>query len=122
MNFLDIRIQELMDETDAHLLRSSQPHGWLGLIRSLRQGRLAWMFWVVWLAQLALFVIGIWAAVQFFQATEVLSAVKYGISAATLLLVALQIKLSIAPHMQTERLLRELKRVEILILAQNHKR
>ncbi len=122
MNYLDIRIKELMDEADAHLTRSSQPHGWLGLVRSMTRGRLGWTIWVIWIGQLLLFVAGVLAAIRFFQAADVLVALKYGLSAATLILLAVQIKLSIAPHMHTERTLRALKRIEILILAQNAKK
>jgi len=122
MSYLDIRIKELMDDADAHLTRSSQPHGWLGLVRSMTRGRLGWTIWVIWTAQLLLFVGAIYAAVVFFQASDVLVALKYGLSAATLAVLAVQIKLSIAPHMHTERTLRALKRIEILILAQNAKK
>jgi len=122
VSYLDIRIKELMSETDAHLLRASQPHGWLGIVRSIRRGRLAWTFWVVWITQLAMFVVAIWAAVRFFQATETLAALKYGLSAATLAVLAMQIKLGLAPHMHAERILRALKRVEILILARHEEK
>lgn len=117
MSYLDIRIQELLTETDAHLLRSSQPHGWMGTVRAMRQGKLAWVFWLTWVLQLGFLIIGIWAAFRFFQATEVLSALKWGLSATVLLLGGLQIKVGLAPHIHAERLLRELKRIEILILA-----
>ncbi len=119
MNMLDTRISELSTETDAHLLRASQPHGWLGVVRDMRDSRLAWVFWVTWVAQLALFVLGIWWAVGFFRATEVLEALKLGLSAATALILAMQLKTGIGPHLQAERILREMKRLEIMVLARN---
>lgn len=122
MTYLDIRIQELMDEADAHLTRSSQPLGWLGLVRSMARGRLGWTVWAIWIGQLLLFLGAIYAAVLFFRAEDVMVALKTGLSAATLAIVAVQIKMTIAPHMQAERILRALKRVEILILAQNAKK
>jgi hypothetical protein len=121
MDYLDRRIQELMSERDAHLLRASQPHGWLGITRAMRTGKLAWLFWVTWILQLVFLVIGLWAAVRFYQAAEVLAAVKWGFTGAVFLLGGLQIKLSMAPHIHAERILRELKRVEILILAQEER-
>jgi len=118
MTYLDTRIDELTNEAEQHLLRSSQPHGWLGLVRSMRQGRLAWVFWITWATQVLFIVLGIIWAIKFFNATEVLPAVKYGLSAATALILGTLIKVGLAPHLHAERVLRELKRIEILVLAQ----
>lgn len=120
MNFIDIRINELMTKTDAHLLRSTQPYGWQGLYRAMRSGRLRKVVWVIDLVCVLLLVIAIWAAYRLFTATEVLSAVKFGMSAAVMLIVAAQLKLSLMPHIQAERIIRQMKRIEILLLAKNH--
>ena len=120
MNFIDIRINELMTKTDAHLLRSTQPYGWQGLYRAMHSGRLRKVVWVIDLVCVLLLVIAIWAAYRLFTATEVLSAVKFGMSAAVMLIVAAQLKLSLMPHIQAERIIRQMKRVEILLLAKNH--
>jgi uncharacterized protein DUF6768 len=119
MNMLDTRIEELSSETDMHLLRASHPHGWLGVVREMRNSRLAWVFWSAWVAQLVLLVLGIWWAVEFFRATEVLAALKLGLSAATALILAMQLKVGIGPHLHAERMLREMKRLEIMVLARN---
>lgn len=121
MSYLDTRITELMSETDAHLLRSSQPLGWLGLTRNLLRGRLGWTVWVNILTQVVFLGSAIWMALEFFAATEVLAALKYGLTAAVLAIVAVQFKMSLMPHVQTERVLRALKRVEILILSHGNK-
>jgi branched-subunit amino acid ABC-type transport system permease component len=68
------------------------------------------------LAQGVMFVAGVWAAWQFFAAAEMLIALKWGLSATVLLLMAGMLKLSLMPQIQADRLLRELKRVELLIL------
>lgn len=120
MSFLDIRINELMTETDAHLLRSTQPYGWRGLYRSMRSGRLRKVVWVIDCACIVMLLVALWAAYQFFIATDILAAVKYGMSATVLLIVAGQLKLSLMPHIQAERLIRQMKRIEILVLAKNH--
>jgi len=72
--------------------------------------------WVIMLTQALLFFVGIWAAWQFFAATEQLLALKWGLSAAVLLLVAAQMKMSFMPQLQADRVLRELKRIELLVL------
>ncbi len=118
MSYLDLRIKELSDDTEEHLLRSSQPYGWLGLTRAMRHGRLAWVFWVTWIAQVVLFILAVIWGIAAIGATEVLPAVKYGLGAATAMIVAAQVKTSLAPHIHAERILRELKRIEIMVLAQ----
>ncbi len=122
MSYLDIRISELLTETDAHLLRSSQPLGWLGLSRSLRKGRLRTVVIIIDVCCIVMLIAAIWALVQFFQATEIVPTVKYGLSASILAIMTLQLKLGLMPHIHTERVLRALKRVEILMLAKNHNR
>jgi len=120
MSILDIRINELMTKTDAHLLRSTQPYGWQGLYRSMRSGRLRKVVWVIDIACTILLILALWATYKFFSATEVLASVRYGISAAVLLIIAGQLKLSLMPHIQAERVIRQMKRIEILMLAKNH--
>ncbi len=121
MDYLDIRIKELTSEAEEHLLRSSQPLGWLGLARRLFRGRLGWTVWANIATQIVAIVAGVWTAIEFFSATDVLTAVKFGLSSAVLILIAVQLKQSLIPHAQTERVLRALKRVEILILARDRK-
>lgn len=118
MTYLDTRIDELTNEAEQHLLRSSQPLGWLGTVRAMRQGRLSWVFWISWITQAVCIVLGVILAVEFYEATEVLPAVKYGLSSGTLLILGFLIKIGLAPHLHAERILRALKRIEILVLAQ----
>lgn len=119
MNYLDIRISELLTEQEAHLLRSSQPLGWRGLMRSLLDGRLGRFVRINLLLQLIFLIGAVWTGIRFFQATEVLPALKSGLASAVLLLLAGQYRASLIPQLQAERVLRALKRVEILILAQH---
>jgi Na+-transporting methylmalonyl-CoA/oxaloacetate decarboxylase beta subunit len=86
----------------------------------MRDSRLAWVFWAAWVTQLVLLVMGIWWAVGFFRATEVLEALKQGLPAATALILAMQLKVGIGSHLHTERVLREMKRLEIMVLARTH--
>ncbi|MTI05340.1 hypothetical protein E1180_07410 [Roseibium denhamense] len=67
--------------------------------------------------QIVLFLAGIWCMTKFFAATDALPAVKWGITSSTLLLMAMNLKLSLWPQMQADRILRELKRVELMLLS-----
>lgn len=117
MDYLDIRINELISKSEEHLLRSSQPHGFLGLSRSLRHGRVGWVGWLTGLMHLVLFVLAVRSGLAFFSATETADLVRHGLVAATSLIVAVQLLTAMSPHMHAERILRRLKRIEILILA-----
>ena len=64
-------------------------------------------------AQAALFVVGVWAAWRFFEADTPLSALHWGLPAAVLLLMSLIIKMGLMPQMQANRLMRELKRLQL---------
>ncbi|MBU1384918.1 MAG: hypothetical protein KKG14_02880 [Alphaproteobacteria bacterium] len=66
-------------------------------------------------AQAALFMAGVWAAWRFFEAETPLSALHWGLPAAVLLLMSLIIKMGLLPEMQANRLIRELRRLELQI-------
>lgn len=78
-------------------------------------GRLGWVNGVMMLAQALLFLAGIYGAIQFFAADDPLTAIRWGIPAAVLVLMSLMIKLAIWPTIQTNRVLREFKRLELML-------
>jgi hypothetical protein len=55
--------------------------------------------------------------VQFFGASDLLLAVKYGISGAVLLLMSLIMKMSLWLQMQADRVIREVKRLQLLLAS-----
>lgn len=119
MDYLETRIRELETEHQAHLLRASQPWGWRGLFRETLRGRLGRATRFILLVQVVVLAVSIWAAIQFFTATDMLAALKFGILWAALLIVANIYIVGLMPHLHTERVLRALKRIEILVLAKN---
>ena len=84
---------------------SSREPGYFELARSIFRGRLGWVSWTVMATQIVLFLAGVYAAVQFFAATDVLLAVKWGMTALFLLLTALVVKMSLWQTMQANRIL-----------------
>jgi membrane protein insertase Oxa1/YidC/SpoIIIJ len=82
---------------------------------SLFKGQTGWVNLVLMVAQSMLFVAGILAAWQFFNATDVLTALHWGLPAAVALLMALAIKLALYPVIQANRVIREMKRLELQI-------
>ena len=115
MSKLDNLVEELLRDEDRAILEATEEQGWFQLGLDQFRGKLGWVTWVIMLTQGALFLIGVWCAAQFFSAAETLPALKWGLSASVLILVATQLKMSLMPQMQADRVLRELKRVELML-------
>ena len=122
MSKLDDLILEALSAQEQDILKDTEELGWFALGTNLFKGKLGWVSWVVMITQTCLFLIGAYAAWQFFQATETIAALQWGFSAVVLLLAAMMLKMSMMPQIQADRVLRELKRVELLILHNNPSR
>lgn len=119
MSRLDQLIAEAMSAEEREILRETEELGWFRLGRNQFSGKLAWVTWSMMIIQGALFLAGVWCAVEFFAATDVLIALKWGLPAAVLIIVATIIKTSLMPQLQADRVLRELKRVELMIVRKS---
>ncbi len=115
MENLDGKIKILLKDEDQYILNETEELGYFTLAMSIFGGKTGWVSWVIMIVQTLLFIISIWCATKFYAATEALLAMKWGVSAGVLLLAAMMTKLSLMPVMQTSRILRELKRVELLV-------
>lgn len=109
MDTLDKMIAQALAEGD----ETPTDPGYFALALSLFRGRQGWVVWVMMTTQTVMFLAAVWAGWQFYTATETLGALKWGLSAATLAIVATQIKLSLMPVMQTNRVLLALRRLEL---------
>ena len=114
MDDLDRRIAEAL--ADDPLTDPAEP-GFYPLAFSLFRGPQGWVAWVLILVQSVMFLAAIWAGWRFYAATEVLAAVKWGLTAATLAILATVIKLSMVPQMQANRVLLALRRLELRLAA-----
>ena len=87
--------------------------GYFSLALSALHGRSAWSNWVLLAVQTVLFLGAVWAGWHFYTATEVLAAVKWGLSAAVLAIVATQLKMALMPVLQANRVLLAIRRLEL---------
>lgn len=116
MRDLDKMIDEALDTEERELLRSiGEEPGFFAQMFGLFSGTAAWINVLLMVVQAVFFFAGVWAAWNFFESADALTAVRWGIPAAVLLLTGLIIKLSMWPTLQTNRVIRELKRVELQI-------
>lgn len=116
---LDDLIEAALTEQDRQILEGTDELGYFALGRSQFRGKLGWVTWLIMALQAGLFVIGAWCAVRFFASDDVLNALKWGLPSAVLVLMAIQLKLSLMPQMQADRIIREIKRLELLIVSRD---
>lgn len=117
MRDIDQTLNDALAAEERELLRRiDEDPGHVKQVMSLFGGRSGWVSAVLMAVQSVLFVAGAWAGWRFFGATDVLSALHWGLPAAVLLLMALMIKLALWPVMQTNRLRLSLKRLELLVV------
>lgn len=109
-------IDEALDAEERELLRSiGEEPGYFSQIGGMFAGKTGWVNGVLMAAQGAAFIAGVWAAVRFFGAGDALSALHWGLPAAVLLMASLAMKLAMWPTVHTNRVMRELKRIELQI-------
>ena len=115
MTKIDDMIRDALEGSDREMFDQTEELGYFALGLSQFRGKMWWVTWVIMIVQATMFLIGVWCAVQFFAATDVLMAVKWGLPSAVLIITAASLKFSLMPQMQADRVIRELKRVELML-------
>jgi hypothetical protein len=116
MNDLDRMIDRALEEerTAPESVFGHEP-GMFEVGLSLFKGPRGWANLLTMTVQTTMFVGGVWMAWLFFQASDPLTALKMGLPAAVLLVMALVAKTSLAPFMAENRLMLELRRLELRV-------
>ena len=118
MQDIDRMIEEALDGEEQALFReTAREPGFFAQAFGLLGGPNGWVNVVMVVVQAALFVGGLWAGWRFFEAETALSALHWGLPAAVLVLMSLIIKLGMMPELQANRLMRELKRLQLQTAA-----
>ena len=114
MQDIDRMIEEALDGEEQALFReTAREPGFFEQAFGLLGGPNGWVNVVMMVVQAALFVGGLWAWWRFFEAETPLSALHWGLPATVLVLMSLIIKLGMMPELQANRLMRELKRLQL---------
>jgi hypothetical protein len=116
MRDLDKMIEEALGEEESEVLRriGGEP-GLVERAMGMFGAGAEWMVRFLLFAQTVLFVAGAWAAWNFFQADDPVSQLRWGLPAAVLVLVSLILKMGVGPVLFHNRVMRELKRIELQI-------
>jgi len=117
MDKLDRMIEEALAAEDRDLVAGTVEQGYLALVLGQFRGRNGWVTWLSAAVMVIYGVLAVWAAWHMFTAVETLAAVKWGLSAAVAIIVVGMLKLNVLYTAQTDRVMRELKRVELMLAA-----
>lgn len=114
MQDLDRMIDEAIAEEERDLLRRiGEEPGFIRQALGIFGGRTGWVNAVLIVVQTIFFLAGVWAAWVFFAAGDPVTQLRWGLPAAVLLLIAVMIKMALWPAVQANRVLRELKLIEL---------
>jgi hypothetical protein len=114
MQDIDRMIEEALQGEEQALFReTAREPGFFAQAFGLLGGPNGWVNAVMVAVQATLFVAGLWAGWRFFEAETALSALRWGLPAAVLVLASLIVKTAMMPELQANRLMRELKRQQL---------
>jgi len=122
MSDLDKLIEDTLREADGGRPGAGAEPGYFKQAIGLFTGRMAWVHWLIMIAQVGFFIGGAWCAVHFFAAQDGLDAMRWGLPAAVLLIYSAIFKSSLGPQMETNRLLMEIKRLELRLVQAEARR
>lgn len=110
----DLIGRALTDEDRALLAQHGEP-GYMTQALGLFRGPTAWVMWIVNVANVFAFAGGLYAVWRMFGSVDALAAVQWGVLALFLFQVTTLSKTVMASRMETNRLLREIKRLELQV-------
>jgi len=121
MSDLDTMIEEALDDEEQTLLHSLEREpGFFERAFGTFRGPAGWANMIIMISQAVFFIAGVWMAWQFYQQTEVLGALRWGLPALMLLIVAPVMKMGLMPVMEGNRLARDIRRLELRIERMRH--
>ena len=117
MSKLDDLIEQSLSDEDRDLLdRYGSEPGYLRQVKTLFGGSLGWVMWLVMSFALASFIVAMYALWQVFTTADTLLAVRWGVVAVILMQVTTFLRGFMGSHLQANRTLREIKRLELRMI------
>jgi len=114
MRDIDRMIEEALGDEEAELLRriGDNPNFFERALGMFGAG-VGWFVALMMVIQTLAFLAGAWAAWNFFDASDPVTQLRWGLPAAVLLIMSLMIKMGVAPAIHANRIMCELKRIEL---------
>lgn len=123
MSKLDDLINESLSEEDEALLeRYGREPGYFKQAMALFRGQLGWVMWFVGIVQLTFFAAAIYALVQVFTGEELMNVLRWGIVTVVLVQISTFLRGFMGAHFEVNRVLREIKRLELRLAKDDRQR
>lgn len=114
---LDRLIAEALDAEDRQLLKDfGEEPGYFAQAFGVFRGKLAWVMWVAYIVNIVGAGIAIWAGWQMIQAEDAVAAIRWGVLVLAALQIGLYMKGGLLVHGEVNRVLRDVKRLELQVL------
>lgn len=115
MNKHEDLIRDALDAEDRALLAAHAEPGYFAQATRLFRGPLGWTIWISYLAGVAAFAVSMYALWQIWQLDDPAAMLRWGVLSILLFQFSTVAKGYLASHMEANRMLRELKRVELQV-------
>lgn len=117
MRDIDELIDQALSEEERALLARNEPEpGFVSQVLAMGRGRLGWVMWVSYVSSGVTFFAGVYALWQVFASADALAAVRWGVGALVLLQMTMLTKTYMGSHLEANRVLREIKRLELRLV------
>lgn len=121
MTDLDRQIEEALEAEDRDLLKKFGEQGVFAQMFSVYDGKMRWLAVMATVMTFALFIGAVYCAWKFFGATDAVLATRWAAAALVLMIMVGFLKLWFWMRMESNRILREVKRVELQVARLNTK-
>ena len=115
MSKLDQLIEESLNAEDRALLSQYGEQGMAGMVGGMFSGKLGWWVALTTLVQIALFAAALYAAMKFLTLDDPVMVIRWGVAASVWFTAMGIIKIMHWQQMQANRVIREVKRLELQI-------
>lgn len=111
----DELIAQALSAEDRELLARHAEPGYFSQAFGLFRGSLGWVVWLAYLTGIVSFLGFGWSLWQAWTTPELIAVTRWGIVAIVLFQYTAMVKMFLGSHLEANRLLREVKRVELQV-------
>lgn len=115
MSKTDELIGAALDAEDRALLAAHAEPGYFAQAIGLFRGKLGWVIWFTYVVGIASFAVSMYAMWQVWHVDDPLLAVRWGVVSLLFFQGTVIMKLFLGSHLEANRMLREIKRVELQV-------
>ena len=115
LKHLESRLRESLSEEDARYFDELKEQSLFNMISGLFKDKLAWIMVLLVIANVAVFILLVYAVVQIFSSTDLVIVVRWLTIAILSMLAIVMIKLVVWMQMYRNALLREILRLQVLV-------